>query len=670
MNRHINIKRIILIFLYLISLAVCLSYAAERVGNVAVEDFFRSPDIAQPRLAPDGKHLAFLMPVKGKMAVILWDLSTGKAVTLARTYDADITELFWKGNEHIVFSGDPTGGESRVIFSVAISTKKITRLSDAYDENRHTEASFAYIMDRMDLDPDHILIYGRSGEGGRSVGLYFLNVKNATRSIAPNDDSTNEEVRGWGVDNQGIVRYQVRVQHGSKSYEVRSSGTNDWKEIYKTDAGVGAIFESIRFVGFSSNNKTLYTIKTDLDGTQVLYGLDTETLQWGSPIFSYPHAEISDVLFSSDHSRINAIYYSSGRDKVIWKNARLASISKALDASLPPSTLKRIVSMSKAEDVFIVAVYADQNPVEYYFLDLRGKTQLVRLGKTNTHISSSQLQPMQEITYKARDGLLIHGYLTLPKEATGGKRVPLIINPHGGPYGIKDVWGYNPEVQFLASRGYAVLQPNYRGSGGYGLEFIKAGSKQWGKKMQDDLTDGVAWAIAHGYADPSRVCIYGASYGGYAALAGAVFTPDLYCCAVNYVGVSDLKFIANWKSEMSDETNSFYKTMIGDEPEFIKERSPVNFIERIQIPTLHAYGENDPRVVIQNWTELESELKKYNKTYEYIRREGEGHGFHKEEARLGFYQKLDLFLDKYLKHGNNPRVLIKDLKVIETEPKN
>ncbi len=175
----------------------------------------------------------------------------------------------------------------------------------------------------------------------------------------------------------------------------------------------------------------------------------------------------------------------------------------------------------------------------------RGRPAIMMLGKINSKLEPAQLQPMQPISYTARDGLIIHGYLTLPAGAAG-HRVPLIMHPHGGPYGIRDDWGFDPEVQFLANRGYAVLQPNYRGSGGYGLDFLTAGRHEWGGKMQDDLTDGVKWAIAQGYADPARVAILGGSYGGYAALAGVTFTPELYRCAVNYVGVSDLSIIAGY----------------------------------------------------------------------------------------------------------------------------
>ena len=291
------------------------------------------------------------------------------------------------------------------------------------------------------------------------------------------------------------------------------------------------------------------------------------------------------------------------------------------------------------------------------------------IGQINPNLQPGLVQPMQPVSYPARDGLTIHGYLTLPAGAAG-HRVPLIIHPHGGPYGVRDEWGFDPEVQFLASRGYAVLQPNYRGSGGYGLDFLLAGRHEWGGKMQDDLSDGVKWAIAQGFADPARVAIVGASYGGYAALAGVTFTPELYCCAVNYVGVSDLNIIAgygegNGRRHGMDRT--FYSKWIGDDATYRHDRSPVNFVQNIRVPTLHAYGENDPRVDIDNWKRLKAELDRYNKPYEFVREDNEGHGFRHESARVSFYRRVEEFLAKNLAHAG--QVEVGPTKVIDLPAK-
>jgi dipeptidyl aminopeptidase/acylaminoacyl peptidase len=260
------------------------------------------------------------------------------------------------------------------------------------------------------------------------------------------------------------------------------------------------------------------------------------------------------------------------------------------------------------------------------------------------------MRPMEPISFQARDGLTIHGYLTRPAGAEG-RRVPLVINPHGGPFGVRDHWGFNEEVQFLANRGYAVLQVNFRGSGGYGREFLDRGRQQWGRAMQDDLTDAVRWAIAQGIADPKRVAIYGASYGGYAALAGVTLTPDLYACAVNYVGAADLEITFKDRGEDAYRDSgdfSYQLEWVGPTKEYRDATSPIHFIDRIRVPTLHAYGRKDPRVRIDHWTRLEPLLKRHHKPYVSIEEEAQGHGFRDEKASLAFYAAMEKFLDEHL----------------------
>ncbi len=635
-------------------LAVAGVLAAERPP---IEAFFQNPEIASPVVSPDGKHVAFISPVKDKMSVILFDLTTGKVEPIARAYDGDITEIFWKGDDRIVFSADPNGRESRAIMVIQVSTKSIQVLAENFRENRPA-AAFAKLEDPLKFDPTHILVYGRSSPNGMHVGLFTINLITAERNKAFGDDP---ETSNWAADGNGDVRYRVRQDGDRTIHESRADRASRWVPFAEFGGGIGADNSLVRYHGFSADNRTIYLTKVDEEGRDALYGYDPKSLQWGAPLFQAESGGIATVLtgldpviLSWDHSRLEGVYYTAdGHQSEKWLDPRLAKIVGMLRAAIQAKGDLTILSSDRNENVFTVFVHGDLNPGEYYLLDLRGKAQCVLLGKRYSRISADQLQPMAPIEYRARDGLLIHGFLTLPVGAAG-KRVPFIINPHGGPYGISDAWGYIPEVQFLASRGYAVLQPNYRGSGGYGIAFLLAGRHEWGAKMQDDLTDAVKWAVDQGIADPARVCIYGASYGGYAALAGAVFTPDLYRCAINYVGVSDMKLISNWQREENEEGKAFYRNMVGDDKEFLAAHSPVNFVSRIKIPTMHAYGENDPRVVIKNWEELERELKKYRKTYEYIHEDNEGHGFKNENARIKFYRHLEAFLDKYLAPATAP----------------
>ena len=274
---------------------------------------------------------------------------------------------------------------------------------------------------------------------------------------------------------------------------------------------------------------------------------------------------------------------------------------------------------------------------------------LTKLVDVAPWLKEDQLAHMKPIEYQSRDGLTIHGYLTLPlgREA---KNLPVVINPHGGPW-FRDTWGFNPEVQFLANRGYAVLQMNFRGSTGYGRKFWEASFKQWGQKMQDDITDGVQWLVKQGIADPKRVAIYGGSYGGYATLAGVTFTPDLYAAAVDYVGVANMftfmKTIPPYWKPFLDQMHA----MVGD-PEkdkaLLEAASPVMHADKIKTPLFVAQGAHDPRVNKAESDQMVAALKKRGVDVEYMVKENEGHGFHNEENRFDFYEAMEKFLAKYL----------------------
>ena len=259
---------------------------------------------------------------------------------------------------------------------------------------------------------------------------------------------------------------------------------------------------------------------------------------------------------------------------------------------------------------------------------------------------------MKPVRITARDGLELPAYLTLPRDSEG-KNLPLVVNPHGGPR-ARDYWGFNPEVQLMANRGYAVLQVNFRGSMGFGQEFDRAGWGRWGAEMQDDITDAVMWAVDQGIADPNRVCIYGASYGGYAAMAGITFTPDLYRCGINYVGVTDINLLfetmpAPWKRLRPEMLRQIGNYDDDEERADMARRSPINHVDKIQVPLLMAYGREDPRVVLDHALDLEKELKVHEVDYELIIKKKEGHGFRKFENQVEWYTRLIDFLDQHLK---------------------
>ena len=365
-------------------------------------------------------------------------------------------------------------------------------------------------------------------------------------------------------------------------------------------------------------------------------------------MWSSDAAGIADLVYSLDRKDVIGVYSMPAMPTVeafVQDSDAMKAIVTMMHA-LPGENV-RIVSSTDDGSKAVVLASSDMDPGTFYLWDAAAGKAAALLQRA-PWIKPAAMASKQAVEFKARDGLLLHGYLSTPPGKEQARHLPLVLYVHGGPFGIRDEWEYDPYVQALATHGYAVLQVNYRGSSGYGSGFIRAGYGEWGGKMQDDLTDAVKWAIAQGITTADQVAIYGASYGGYATLAGLTFTPELYRCGINYVGVADLgPQVAPYKISSSPRAQIFASEQMGDDRTYLHDRSPVNFVQNIRVPLLNAYGYNDARVDIRQWKLLEPELKKYGKTYEIIIAGEEGHGFQNEAARLDFYHRMDAFLAKY-----------------------
>lgn len=619
--------------------------------ELPLETFFADPQASQVQLSPDGRYLALLAPANNRMQLVVVDRKAGKRQRLTDMKDESVVSVNWANDSRLIFRQQMKGQESFGIYAINADGSNLRVLQQATVRegervaNMDDRRGFA-IIDDLPNDPDHILvnvIRGRSGLGD----VYRLNINNEKRTLVMQNFG---KVRDWVADNNGVVRVAIEQDETEPyaSIKYRADAKSDWKEIAR------APFDAPgwRPVAFDGDNKTLIII-SDVDRkTQGLFAYDVTEGRIVKTLVDDPTYDASEsLIFSRKLQKIVGVRYDAERPTTLWLDQKFKALQAALDAALP-GTQNSISSFNDEETAFIVTASSDRDPGSFYLFDAKDNS-LQLLARRHPQIDPEQMAEMRPISFKARDGMQLHGYLTIPA-GREPKNLPMIVNPHGGPYGPRDSWRFNPELQFLANRGYMILQVNFRGSGGYGRAYEEAGYRQWGLAMQDDLTDGVKWAIAQGFADRNRVAIYGASYGGYATLAGLVYTPELYVCGVNYVGATDIERLGfmlgfnNMTKPMQSFMSRRWLHPLKDSKQ-IYDTSPVNFVQNIRVPLLMAYGEYDPRVTIDHGVVLEEALKKHGKTYKNIVIGNEGHGFNKFENRIAFYREMDRFFAEHLR---------------------
>ncbi len=423
----------------------------------------------------------------------------------------------------------------------------------------------------------------------------------------------------------------------------RPTEDEPWNEVSEFDFMDGKIIP----LGFLQGDELCYVlsdVESDLASVRVF---NPVTGELGEVVFAHDTYDASDVVQTRDR-RLLGIAYETDKRQVEWRDPAMKEWQAMLDVELP-ETRNSIYSRSLDERWMVVLAHSDRHAGTFYLFDTQELT-LETLVARAPWLDPSRLAEMRPISYTARDGLTIHGYLILPP-GVEPRNLPLIVNPHGGPW-VRDSWGFDPEVQFLASRGYAVLRMNFRGSTGYGRNHLQAGYGQWGLAMQDDITDGVKWAIAEGIADPERVGIYGASYGGYATMAGLAFTPELYRCGVNYVGVTDVTLLLRTVPRAWESIMAQLEGMTGDrrlDRERLEASSPMKNVDRIRAPVFFAYGELDDRVDLKHGTQMASALRRNRVPVEFLSRSDEGHGFRRWDNKIAFYSLMETFLAEHMR---------------------
>jgi dipeptidyl aminopeptidase/acylaminoacyl peptidase len=449
-------------------------------------------------------------------------------------------------------------------------------------------------------------------------------------------------ISGWMTDHDGNLRVAITSDGVNTSLLYRDSESESFKTILTTDFKV-----RVDPLFFTFDNKNLYVASNRNRDKSAIYTFDITETQEKELIFENDQVDVSGLMYSKKRKVLTGVSYTVAKREIFFFDDWRKDIQNKLERKFPGYEVG-ITSFSKDEKNAVVVTYSDKSRGTYYSYDVE-KNELNELAKISPWLNEDHMAEMKPITYTSRDGLTIPGYLTLPV-GSGGKNLPFVVHPHGGPW-ARDSWGYNSEVQFLANRGYAIFQMNFRGSTGYGRKFWESSFKQWGKTMQDDITDGVNWLIDQGIADPDRIAIYGASYGGYATLAGLAFTPDLYTCGVDYVGVSSLFTFMESMPPYWELYRSMMYEMVGhpeNDKEMLASASPLLHVENIKVPLFIAQGANDPRVKKTESDQIVEALKARGIEVPYMVKDNEGHGFYNEENQFDFYREMEKFLEKYL----------------------
>ena len=609
--------------------AVCAFAAVPPL--LPMEDFFRNPENSAFSISPDGKWLAFARPWQHRMNVYVREISTGTEKRITSATERDIAGFFWKGNGKIVFAQDTGGDENYHLYITDIDGGEPRDLTP-FDKVK------AGVLDDLEDDPIHMLI-GMNRDNPEVFDVYRCNMMTGELELVAKNPGN---ITGWMTDHDGKLRVAARTDGVNETLLYRTDESQEFRELMTLN-----FKETFSPALFAYDNKLMYVVSNLSTDKAAIYTYDPETGKTLDLIFSHDEVDAGGIMHSKKRKIITGVTYTTDRRHYKFFDTEREELQKTLDEFFP-GLEAAAVDCDDDEQRYIVRTYSDRTRGAYYLFDRRDNS-VMKLSDLSPWIKPEHMSPMKAITFTARDGLTIHGYITLPA-GVEAKNLPLVVIPHGGPSG-RNTWGFDSEAQFLANRGIAVLQVNFRGSTGYGKSFWQAGFKQWGRKMQEDVTDGVQWAVNEGIADRSRLAIYGCSYGGYSALAGATFTPYLYACAVSYVGPSNLFTLLEsippyWKPfiEMEHE-------MIGDpsaDKELLREVSPVFHAENIRIPLFVAQGANDPRVNKAESDQIIEAVRKTGKEVVYMVKENEGHGFHNEENRFDFYRELEAFFRKYL----------------------
>lgn len=642
-----------ILFISLILACTVSIFFMTKTNYIPLEILFGNPQRAQVKTSPNGQYISFLKSDQNNILnVWITKKETSQEIQITQDTQRSIRQYFWaKDNQHILYLQDTKGDENFKLYKTNITTKVTTCLTP-FDNTR-------CMIIQYDRAHPNTLVIALNKDNPQYHDLYTLNLQTNNLTLIHKNNGTEDS---WCIDHNLQVRgRKITTKTG---FELQYKKSDDsWITLSKISF---AEPQESDCIGFNHDNSILYYQANNDQDTMHLWAYHTKN-NVHELIAGHPHFDINNVYINPVTYTPVAVTYEHGRTQWLYINKRFEEHLKTMPLVYANSlltsedfrshidilyTLHRgdpyILSATEDNTQWIVAYMDDQGPVSYYHYDTTTKSGTF-LAYNNETLKSYTLAPMQPVEIPARDGFTLYSYITYPKNSEN-KKVPLVLNVHGGPW-VQDTWGYDPEAQWFANRGWACLQVNYRSSTGYGKAFLQAGQKQWSKNMHNDLIDAVNWAIKSGRIDKDKIAIYGGSYGGYATLVGLTFTPDVFVCGVDIVGIVNLVTWLQTVPPYWEHARDYLYENVGHletEKEFLKECSPLFKAHQITKPLLIAQGAHDPRVQKSESDQMVQALKDNNIPHEYMVFEDEGHGFSNHKNRLTFYKAAEAFLKKYL----------------------
>jgi dipeptidyl aminopeptidase/acylaminoacyl peptidase len=619
--------------------AFVLSYTSTgAAAPPTIADFAADADFSFPALSPDGNKVAFVSRVQDQRLLVMLDLVQRKRIGLmpATTESFEISHCRFKSEERLLCGLQGTAFDRGMPYPVsrlvAVDVTGKAKPRVLVQNGSQGASQFQdRVLDWQFDDPKHVLIE-LTGDSDIFPTVHSLDIYTGLMTVV---QRSRFPIQEWRTDRAGVVRYGEGHDEKAKQYYItRDSKASPWRSLGKWEIGQS----DFSVLGFGPTPGTLL-VSANHNGRDAIFEMDLSEQSDRQLLFASGEVDVSGPVYWPSDQRIVGFHFDSDRTHRKLFDAEAESVYASIDGVLPDAE-NFVVGASRDGKKLLIASSADVRPTNFYVLDLT-TSKMLRIGSSNPALAKAPLAPMKSIKIKGPAGVVLPGFLTMPL-GPNGKKLPMIVYPHGGP-AARDSWGFNDMVQFFASRGYAVLQVNFRGSIGYGYDWFQQGHQNWGTVMVDDITAATRWAIAEGIADPANTTIIGWSYGGYAALMSAVREPTLYRCAVSIAGVADLRALAR-------EGSRFYggrKTLeyiLGDDVSELKAGSPMRAAEKIQVPVLLVHGDNDIQVSVEHSKRMAKALKSENKKYELVLIEDGNHSLSRFEHRETLLTRIERFL--------------------------